>query len=120
MTTLCSHRQAQLESLGFVFDPFKVKWEEKYEALCKYRQEVGHSNVPNRHVELGVWIKNQRRQYQLYRLGKKSSMCAERIEKMNRIGFVWKIGNGQDPEPVKLGEEEPQASDLEVSSQCST
>jgi hypothetical protein len=43
------HR-AQLEALGFVWNPFADDWEQAHAALTAYVAEHGHARVPRDHV----------------------------------------------------------------------
>ena len=91
--TLTPERESRLDALGFIWDAHRVVWEERYQDLCRYHQEHGHVDVPSRDPHLGVWVKSQRRQYQLFQKGKRSSMTAERQELLNRLDFTWKARN---------------------------
>lgn len=96
--TLTSQRQFMLEGLGFVWDSHKAIWEERYSVLCQYRNLHGHTNVPVNFKDkaLAIWVKCQRRQYKLRLEGRPSSMTADRIAKLEGIGFVWmpRVGRG--------------------------
>ena len=66
-----------------------LKWNSMLQKLKDYKQENGHCNVPRskgklgKWVKLGQWVENQRS-----RAGKLSK---ERIDALNKIGFVWKL-----------------------------
>lgn len=66
-------------------------WTEKYEELLDYRLKNGHCLVPNAYPDksLPEWVKRQRYQYKLKRLGKHSTMSDDRILALEKIGFVW-------------------------------
>ena len=62
-------------------------WKEKFNELCEFKREHGHTNVPTGYKEnpsLAVWVMNQRQTY------KKGLMKEERIKKLENIGFKWK------------------------------
>lgn len=94
-STLTDDRKEMLEAIGFVWDSHKAAWEEKYEALLSFFARHGHTNVPSNYEDktLAIWIKCQRRQYKLCKKGLKSTINAERINKMNSLGFVWNPRN---------------------------
>jgi len=66
-------------------------WTEKYEELLDYRLKNGNCLVPNAYPDksLPEWVKRQRYQYKLKRLGKHSTMSDDRIIALEKIGFVW-------------------------------
>lgn len=89
--TLTPERESLLENLGFVWDTHKAIWEERYATLSMYRDSYGDANVPTKFGDrkLAIWVKCQRRQYQLHLKGHRSSITPERIGKLEQIGFDW-------------------------------
>jgi hypothetical protein len=91
--------QERIQKLNGVGLPFfvslRVDWDERLEALKAFQQEHGHCRVPrsklhSENYPLNTWVLNQRRKYNMYvRLGKKSQIADERIQKLNEIGFDW-------------------------------
>lgn len=72
------------------------QWNVMYEQLCAYRNRMGHCNVPytdEENAPLARWIKRQRFQYKLMREGKQSTAVPERVEALEKIGFVWDSQN---------------------------
>lgn len=60
----------------------------------KYRAEHGSCNVPNKWKEnpaLGKWVNAQRQYYRIRNEGKATSITAERIAKLEAIGFEWSL-----------------------------
>ena len=60
--------------------------------LSEYKQEYGHLLVPKRYRDnptLGNWVNKTRQQYKHYLNNKPSSMTQERIDLLDKIGFVW-------------------------------
>ena len=60
----------------------------------KYRAEHGSCNVPNKWKEnpsLGKWVNAQRQYYRMRNEGKATSITAERIAKLEAIGFEWTL-----------------------------
>ena len=76
----------QLDSIGFVWDPHAMQWEEAYEKLKAFREREGHCLVPRHYsidgIKLGPWVSRQRQN--------KNSLQKDRLEKLNLIGFSWK------------------------------
>ena len=90
--TLTDDRVLALKQIGFIWDSHKAAWEERFNDLRGFKERFGHCNVPSvfpENHQLAVWVKSQRRQHKLFQSGKKSKITAERIEKLNGIGFVW-------------------------------
>lgn len=80
----CKSRKAQSAS--------DTKWDKQFKELKDYATSQGDCKVPQHYKQnpkLGLFVKNQRRQHKLMKLGEKSSMTEERLEKLQSIGFVW-------------------------------
>lgn len=95
-SALTQVREEALNELGFVWDSHQATWEENYSQLVAFKARHGHCNVPitttdENDKQLAVWVKCQRRQYQLLRKrGQEvSSMMKDRIDRMNSLGFMW-------------------------------
>jgi len=70
----------------------KGQWSTKYEELVDYCKRHGNCLVQytyRENVALARWVKRQRYQYKLMLEGKPSTMTHERVELLERIGFVW-------------------------------
>ena len=81
---LSSERIRKLESLGFTWERADTSWNQKYRALCDYRKEHGHCNVPQRWPEdqrLATWVAEQRKH--------RERLSPKRIVKLEKIGFIW-------------------------------
>ena len=75
-------------------------WEDRYSELQEFKREKGHCRVPARYkanAKLGRWVMTQRRQFTLLMQGYPNTLTAERINRLEGIGFTWSIR----PEPVK-------------------
>lgn len=69
-----------------------LQWDQAFEELLKFRSAHGHCQVPHDFKEnpsLSRWVKRQRYQNKLLKEGKPSTMSADRIERLDDIGFVW-------------------------------
>lgn len=75
------------------FRPFQLcEWSVKYEELCEFRKKFGtclvHHNYKD-NLPLARWVKRQRYQYKLMLEGKQSTMTPERVEVLDKVGFIW-------------------------------
>lgn len=69
-------------------------WKCMYAKLANYKRINGDCHVPARHNEdpkLGHWVMTQRRQFNLMKKNKPSSMTVERIKLLNDLDFSWSI-----------------------------
>uniref|UniRef100_A0A7S2HWS7 Helicase-associated domain-containing protein n=1 Tax=Helicotheca tamesis TaxID=374047 RepID=A0A7S2HWS7_9STRA len=69
-------------------------WHKMLDQLKKYRDEHGDCLVPYRYKHnkaLGRWVYNQRYQYTCLQQGKRTQMTQEHVDKLNKLGFVWKL-----------------------------
>jgi len=81
-----AERIKRLNDLGFVWDPLNVAWEAGYTALAEYKEMHGDVLVPQNHktpngFNVGAWIGTQRKT--------KDKMSAERLKRLDDLGFVW-------------------------------
>ena len=67
-----------------------VKWEAHFTNLVTYKAEHGDCNVPYCNFGLGNWVGYQRRQYKLFKEEQKSFISQWRIQRLERLGFLWK------------------------------
>jgi len=82
---LTRDKVVKLDSIGFVWDPFKARWEEGFSALSEYHKTKGHCRTPKGHsfngFELGNWVQNQR--------SKKPRLTPDQIRRLDSLGFSW-------------------------------
>jgi hypothetical protein len=67
------------------------QWEVMYQDLCEYKNQTGHTRVPNLYhanKRLGRWVNNQRQHYQ------KRTLKQERIDRLLDLGFEFKLQRG--------------------------
>jgi hypothetical protein len=57
--------------------------------LVKFKEEHGHTNVPQRKNALGQWVNTQRKNLVYREKGKRSHITQERMDMLNKIGFDW-------------------------------
>lgn len=83
---LSPDRIKRLEQIGFIWDTIDNSWEENYLALIEYKFATGNCEVPDKwpiNLKLSHWVSKQRSDW------KKNRLSANRIEKLNAIGFTW-------------------------------
>ena len=68
-----------------------IDWEDRMQMLIEFKNENGHCMVPQNHPQLGAWVKWQREKYALYEEGKKNHFTPEKIDRLNAVGFVWRV-----------------------------
>lgn len=79
---------AALDKLGFMWSPNDLDWEESFNKLRVFKARFRHCNVPScwrNDPHLGLWVAHQRR---LHKIG---ILIRERAQRLEKIGFVWKI-----------------------------
>mmetsp|Transcript_13270 Transcript_13270/g.14561 ORF Transcript_13270/g.14561 Transcript_13270/m.14561 type:complete len:320 (+) Transcript_13270:1142-2101(+) len=67
-------------------------WNNKFLQLADYKRKFKHTNVPCLYAKnkpLGKWVSRQRGYYKLIEEGKPSPLTKERINSLNKLGFVW-------------------------------
>jgi superfamily II DNA or RNA helicase len=82
-------RVQQLEKIDFNWDPIGTHWEEMFQQLVDFKNEHGHTNVPQGSVEyaaLATWVRSQRAAKRYNR-----PIIAERGKRLEEIGFSWRL-----------------------------
>ena len=90
-------RLEKLQSIGFRWAKRKgeASWENHFDALVAYKEEFGHCSVPTKYKEdsaLGRWVSTQRAEYKKYSEGEPSAITAEKIRRLEEVGFCWWMG----------------------------
>ncbi|MCX6981027.1 MAG: Helicase associated domain protein [Verrucomicrobia bacterium] len=86
----------RLGEIGFIWNPFEVAWDEMFKALQEYRQINGHCNVPTKYPDnqkFASWVTGQR--------AKQSKLTKERSDRLDSIGFQWKMKTGPKPRRIQ-------------------
>ena len=77
---------SRLNSIGFSWDPLAERWEQNFKALQVFHKREGHTKVHITYtvdgLNLGNWVSDQRR--------KKAQLTADKVKRLNALGFVWK------------------------------
>jgi hypothetical protein len=88
--TLSPHKLALLEDLGFTWDRQSVMWDQKLKQLRDFHSLTGHCRVPaNWAGGLGVWVRNQRREYRRWLQGQPTTLSEERRKALEALRFEW-------------------------------
>jgi len=85
---LTTERKHQLNSIGFVWDPYDTLWTEMYERLVVYKNQYKNTRVSQRYQadpQLAHWVSAQRTNYNRNR----SRLTTNRVKRLNSIGFIW-------------------------------
>ena len=72
-----------LESIGFMWESRLKHWIDMFEKLKAYKKENGDCLVPARTIDLGWWVRNQRRKH------KKGELEENQFRSLDAIGFAW-------------------------------
>eukprot|EP00804_Cyclotella_cryptica_P012218 CCRYP_018213-RA/>CCRYP_018213-RA protein AED:0.35 eAED:0.35 QI:114/1/1/1/1/1/4/805/343 len=96
--TVPQSRIDALDAMGFTWQSQKRKdaWSKYFDELVEYIKEHGTSHVSiydENYTQLGSWVKRQRAEYKKYQLRGRtnSQMTKERIDKLESIGFQWRL-----------------------------
>jgi superfamily II DNA or RNA helicase len=84
--TLSAEQEAQLNTLGFIWDPSASVWETMFAELKRYKERFDHCNVPRKwreNPELDAWVVTQRSRK------KRRTLSAEQEAQLNTLGFIW-------------------------------
>jgi len=87
---------AELNNLGFDWVVVSEAWEMRLQELQEFHQTHGHCRVPTKYPQnpsLGIWVVRMRAEFKKRENGKQSSMTAERIAKLNNLGFDWDVAS---------------------------
>ncbi len=82
-------RIQRLQQIGFEWDPIGTRWEEMFQKLVEFKNEHGHTNVPQRvpkYADLATWVRNQRAAKAHNR-----PIMAERTKRLDELGFAWRL-----------------------------
>jgi hypothetical protein len=94
-TGMTEERVRLLDAEDFIWDPFNHAWEQKYNEFCMFVSINGHAAIRSRrkgYDPLARWAEIQRKNYRKKLDGQKTTLTQERIDKLDRIGFIWDRG----------------------------
>ncbi|KAL7577913.1 hypothetical protein ACA910_007547 [Epithemia clementina (nom. ined.)] len=90
----CSMTQEKidvLEQIGFRWKLLE-DWCDRFRELEDYVTKHGDTLVPQHYASnpsLGIWVRNQRTQFRLYKEGKSSRLTPERVKMLESLNFEW-------------------------------
>jgi len=108
-----AHRIEALESIGFVWNVREGAWSMRYAALKAYREKNGDCRVPKAKKDLRKWVDQQRYQYRDYKAGRPTCITADRIQKLEEIGFEWEDANRSKCGKKRKKPSQPDESELD-------
>jgi len=86
----------RLNGVGFVWDAGSEHvWLECYAELRQYNEQKGDCVVPcqsKKFPKLGKWVSWHRLQYKHFQDGNFAYITQDHIDRLDEIGFVWKVG----------------------------
>jgi hypothetical protein len=85
---LTDERISSLEEIGFVWNVYDFKWNQRYEELEDFVEINGHCDVPHKAKSLYRWCSRQRAAYRKLLDGKKTGLTDYRIKKLKEIGLI--------------------------------
>lgn len=96
LTEMPQERIDALDNIGFIWNystktTDDKKWEAKFALLKDYIAEHGTPNVPKSNEPLSCWVRKQRYEYSKFRNKKKAHINRQRIEKLNEVGFQFRL-----------------------------
>ena len=88
---LTPERIQLLEALEFEWDPYEVRWLERYHELMEFQRLNGDGVLPNRATgrALNRWILQQQKAYHQWLAGETSTMNQERKDRLESRGVDW-------------------------------
>jgi len=91
-TPLCDEQINLLDSIGMVWDPHELHWENAFHYAQMYYEEFGHllisQNSSYKGFRLGKWVQGQRLQKK-----RAKNYSQNRLDRLNTIGMIWEIRN---------------------------
>jgi superfamily II DNA or RNA helicase len=102
---LSSDRIERFEEIGFIWEILEEQFEKGFQQTLLYKERTGNPNAPDRHksdegYRLGTWQSHQRKNY------KTGNLSKDRIERLEKIGFMWDIRTEQLEEQFEKGFQE--------------
>jgi hypothetical protein len=74
------------------WDPQRAQWNIMFQKLQEFAKDNKHCKVPKGYLkdpELANWVRNQRLEYANLQRNKKTRMTADRVERLDEMGFKW-------------------------------
>jgi len=85
---LSADAMQRLEKIGFIWERLEEQFETGFQETLIYKERTGNPNAPNLYktaegFQLGNWQQERRKNYG------KGNLSADRIERLEKIGFIW-------------------------------
>lgn len=120
---ITSEKRERLESIGFKWRlKDRTKFENRLTELVAFRDEHGHTFVPQHYAfnkPLGKWVTKMRYEYGRLAKNEKSQITPARVEQLEEVGFEWSAVKGSGCPNVqnrgrKPGDTNKNSSDVDV------
>ncbi|KAL7555649.1 hypothetical protein ACA910_002006 [Epithemia clementina (nom. ined.)] len=90
----CSMTQEKIDLLHKIGFQWKLleDWYDRFRELEEYVTKHGDTLVPQHYASnpsLGIWVRNQRTQFKLFKEGKASKLLPERVKMLETLNFEW-------------------------------
>ncbi len=69
----------------------RKSWDQRFEDLLEYKEEHGHTRVPQSYPGLGNWVHSQRVGYHLMKKGRETHLTTEKAVKLAEAGFEFVV-----------------------------
>eukprot|EP00978_Attheya_sp_CCMP212_P029096 scaffold102216_cov59-Attheya_sp.AAC.1 len=99
-THLNQERIDALNNVGFEWQIDKKTirgWDDRFNELVVFKEDHGHTNVPQKAGPLGRWVSTQRRHYRFLQEGEDSQLTQERMDRLNELEFEWSLKKSPSP-----------------------
>jgi hypothetical protein len=99
ISTIDSDHLERLKKVNFAFNAHEFKFDCSVKKLEEFRSRYGHTKVTeNQDPHLYAFVRRQRELYKsIMSSNEKNSLSPKRIEKLNKIGFIWCPRGADDP-----------------------
>ena len=96
-SSMTRERIELLEDVNFQWKLLE-DWIDRFRELEEYATRNGDTLVPQHYFlnpSLGIWVRNQRTQFKLFKEGKQSKLSLERIKMLESLNFEWNAYNAK-------------------------
>lgn len=103
---LSADKLQALQKCQFPWNARQETWRIKYQELCEFHEQHGHCRVPisSQNNKLGVWVRNQRREYKHLQEGKNTTLSQERLDLLHQLSFFGDLKSYQEMWEVRMEE----------------
>ena len=100
-SNMTPEKAKKLDDLGMVWSIFKLPppekradrkpWSHRFQELLDFKEEYGHTVVPQHYPVLGQWVHSQRVNYKLMKQGRKTLMTPKQALQLADVGFTFEV-----------------------------